>query len=98
MLEKVKKKLEDLEKKVEKVTTHDDEIEKKLNELEKKATDDRESEHYVGGKIVVKRPPFAGRYYIYGGKKYLFTHRHPYEQWYWSDDTGWIPTDKLKEA
>lgn len=57
--------------------------------------------------IIVKRPPFAGRYYVYGGKKYLFTHRHPYKQEYWSDDVpanggkhfgAWIPTDKLKEA
>lgn len=56
---------------------------------------------------ILKRPPFAGRYYIYAGKKYLFTHRHPYKQEYWSDDVpatdgkrygAWIPTDKLKEV
>lgn len=57
--------------------------------------------------VVVQRPPFAGRYYIYDGKKYLFTHRHPYKQEYWSDDVptisgnhkvcgAWIPTEKLK--
>ena len=54
----------------------------------------------------IPRPPFIGRYYIYAGKKYLFTHRHPHKQAYWSDDvpdpynsrmTGaWIDTDKLK--
>ena len=49
--------------------------------------------------IVVKRPPFTGRYYVYNGKKYLFTHRHPYKQEFWSDDIGrWIPTEKLKEC
>ena len=57
---------------------------------------------------VVKRPPFVGRYYKYGGKKYLFTHRHPKRQEYWSDDVpdpadtrrhgAWISTDKLDPA
>ena len=57
--------------------------------------------------ILVKRPLFIGRYYIYGGKKYLFTHRHPYKQEYWSDDVpdpkypkhygAWISTEKLTE-
>lgn len=75
MLEKIKEKLSDLEKKVSKETP--------ANPV---------------GPIIVKRPPFAGRYYIYGGKKYLFTHRHPREQMYWSDETGWVPTDKLREA
>ena len=54
--------------------------------------------------LVCHRPPFAGRYYMYNGKKYLFTHRHPYEQKFWSDDVStskgqygaWISTDKLK--
>ena len=55
---------------------------------------------------MVKKPPFAGRFYMYGGKKYLFTHRHPYEQKYWSDDVpdpkypkqsgAWIPTEALR--
>lgn len=55
--------------------------------------------------FVVSRPPFVGRYYKYGDKKYLFTHRHPKKQAYWSDDVpspsqprtygAWIPTDKL---
>lgn len=80
MLEKIKEKLGNFEKKVN-----------------KNATNDHESANPVGP-IIVKRPPFSGRYYIYGGKKYLFTHRHPYEQMYWSDETGWVPTDKLKEA
>ena len=54
----------------------------------------------------IPRPPFIGRYFIYAGKKYLFTHRHPKRQAYWSDDvpdphnsrmTGaWIDTDKLE--
>lgn len=55
---------------------------------------------------MVNRPPFAGRYFMYAGKRYLFTHRHPYKQEYWSDDVpvssgrhtthgAWIPTDKL---
>lgn len=45
----------------------------------------------------IPRPPFIGRYYIYNGKKYLFTHRHPKRQAYWSDDVGfWVDTDKLK--
>lgn len=52
----------------------------------------------VVGTIIVPRPPFIGRYYYYNGKKYLFTHRHPYEQKYWSDDLGmWVPTDKLQD-
>lgn len=46
----------------------------------------------------IKKPPFAGRYYLYKGKKYLFTHRHPYEQKYWCDEIGmWIPTEELSE-
>ena len=53
--------------------------------------------------FVVPRPPFVGRYYKYGDKKYLFTHRHPTKQMYWSDDIPvsngrsgmWIPTEKL---
>lgn len=59
--------------------------------------------------IVVKKPLFAGRYYMYGGKRYLFTHRHPYKQEFWSDDIpvmsgnhktygAWISTEKLKEC
>ena len=64
-------------------------------------------ENAVANTTIVKRPLFVGRYYIYGGKKYLFTHRHPYKQEYWSDDVpdpkyskhygAWIPTDKLTE-
>lgn len=63
----------------------------------------------MGTNLAMKRPPFAGRYYIYNGKKYLFTHRHPYKQEYWSDEVqimsgnhkvygAWIPTEKLKEC
>ena len=59
--------------------------------------------------FIAPRPPFAGRYYIYNGKKYLFTHRHPYKQELWSDDIevtsgnqktygAWISTEKLKEC
>ncbi|MBP5593938.1 MAG: hypothetical protein J6Y02_01055 [Pseudobutyrivibrio sp.] len=70
-----------------------------MSEKEKK-------EQVATSPYVMKRPPFAGRYYIFGGKKYLFTHRHPYEQKYWSDDVrdgsgnfgAWIPTEKLKPA
>jgi len=59
----------------------------------------------IEANLSVKKPPFAGRYFLYNGKKYLFTHRHPYEQKYWSDDVklssgspagAWISTDKLK--
>lgn len=48
---------------------------------------------------VVKRPPFAGRYFVWqkDGKTYLFTHRHPHQAAYWSDQIGdWVPTDELK--
>lgn len=59
--------------------------------------------------IIVPKKPFFGRYYYYGGKKYLFTHMHPYEQKYWCDDIkvnsgnhteygAWIPTEKLTPA
>ena len=63
----------------------------------------------TGNHIIVPRPPFVGRYFYYNGKKYLFTHRHPKEQKYWSDEIkvtsgnhydygAWIPTDKLTPA
>lgn len=59
--------------------------------------------------IVVPRKPFYGRYFYYGGKKYLFTHMHPHKAAYWSDDVvvrsgnhseygAWIPTEKLTPA
>jgi hypothetical protein len=66
---------------------------------------DKKKEQATVNPLVLKKPPFAGRYYIYNGKKYLFTHRHPYKQEFWSDDVkvgdhygAWIATDKLKPA
>lgn len=76
-----------------------------MSETEKKETgkvkkkkifkEKREFEYFI------ERPPFVGRYYIWqkDGKKYLFTHRHPHQAAYWSEEVGlWVPTDELKPA